>query len=161
MTISQKDGVFNAVVAFCEENSIPFEEGNKVDFDKSQRATIIGMLVAATEAGEMEVKSETARADLKNYWNGTLSNWLRKDTRLNGGEKYVTKNPGSRAGAGDAELKELKKLLSKVTLSGNEENIAAVTQAIEARKAAIAAEKSVEVEINTEVLPESLRHLVS
>ena len=39
-----------------------------------------------------------------------VSNWIRKDLRLNGGEKYETKNPGSRAGQGDDQLKNLKAL---------------------------------------------------
>lgn len=158
--ISQKDGVYNAVVAFCEENGIAFEDGMQVSFDKDQRATVVEMLCAATEAGELEVKSASARQNLSSYWNGTLSNWLRKDLRLNGGVKHTIKNPGSRAGAGDAELKELKKLLAKVTLTGNQDHIEQVSQAIEARKAEIASSKVKDVEIDAEFLPEALRHLV-
>lgn len=160
--ISQKDGVYNVVVAFCDENEIDFEPSSTViKFDKAQRATMIEMLVVATEAGELEVKSEKAQADLKEYWNGTLSNWLRKDLRLNGNVPHEIKNPGSRAGAGDAEMKELKKLLTKVTATGNEENIAAVTKAIEDRKQVIAKLKEKDTVINEEILPESLRHLAS
>jgi len=40
-------------------------------------------------------------AKLRSYCSGLQSNWLRKDTRLNGGVKYVAKNPGSRAGSTD------------------------------------------------------------
>lgn len=157
--ISQKDGVYNAVVAFCEEAGIEFEDGMKMEFSKDQRASIVGMLVAATEAGELEVKSAAARGNLSSYWNGTLSNWLRKDKRLNGNVKHVIKNPGSRAGSGDAELKELKKLLVQVTASGNEEHIQAVNEAIEVRKAQIQADKAQDVEVDFDKIPEALRHL--
>ena len=158
--ISQKEGVYNAVQAFCQENGKQFEDGMKFTFSKDERATIIGMLVSATEAGELEVKSSKAQSNLKKYWDGTLSNWLRKDLRLNGNVPHQIKNPGSRAGAGDPELKELKKLLTKVTNEGNEEHVEAVTQAIEARKAAIAATKVKPVEINAELIPESLQDLI-
>lgn len=160
MTISQKDAVYNCVVGFLSEKGIQHEDGNKVELAKDERKTVIGMLIAATNEGVCEVKSATARADLSNYWNGTLSNWLRKDTRLNGGDKYVTKNPGSRAGAGDEKLREMKKLLAKVTLSGNEQHITAVTEAIELRKAEIAEEQAAKLEIDTDILPDALKHLV-
>lgn len=160
MTISQKDAVYNCVTGFLKEKGIDHEDGNRVELSKDERKTVIGMLIEATESGVTEVKSSTARADLNNYWNGTLSNWLRKDTRMNGGSKYVTKNPGSRAGAGDDQLKELKKLLARVTLAGNEENIQAVNEAIEARVAEIAKEKAAELEVDMDKIPDSLKHLI-
>lgn len=158
--ISQKDGVYNAVVAFCEDSGIEFEDGMKMEFGKDARASIVEMLVGATEAGELEVKSAAAQANLSSYWNGTLSNWLRKDKRLNGNTKHVIKDPGSRAGVGDPELKELKKLLIQVTATGNEEHIAAVNDAIEGRKTILAASKVKDVEVDFEKIPEALRHLV-
>jgi len=41
---------------------------------------------------------------------GLISNWVRKDKRLNGNVSYVAKNPGSRAGASDEQLKTLRAL---------------------------------------------------
>ena len=41
-----------------------------------------------------------------------LSNWLRKDKRLNGNVQYVAKNPGSRAGSTDPQIKAMRVLLS-------------------------------------------------
>ena len=159
MSISQKDGVFNAVVAFIEESGRKFEEGMKVELSSSDRKTVIGMLVAATEANELDVKSDGAKNDLKTYWNGTLSNWLRKDKRLNGGVKYETKNPGSRAGSGDKELQELRKLLTQVQATGIEENIKAVQDAIDVRLAKIQAAKAPKFEVDKDKLPEGVRHL--
>lgn len=160
MSTSQKEGVFHAVVAFFEESNRKFESGMKVELNTAERKTIIGMLVAATVAGELEVKSAQASADLNKYWNGTLSNWLRRDERLNGGVKEVLpKNPGSRQGSGDAELKELKKLLAQVTLSGVQEHITAVQKAIDARNAHIAAEQAKKVAIDFSKLDPKLRAL--
>ena len=156
MTISQKDGVFNAVQAFMVESGRQFEEGMKVELNRDERTTVIGMLVAATNAGELQVKSPKARADLKEYWSGTLSNWLRKDERLNGNVKHEIKNPGSRAHVGDKQLREMKKLLDRV--KGTEDE-AEVQAAIDARVAERAAEKAAKTEIDVNELPEALRHL--
>lgn len=149
MSTSQKEGVFGAVVAFMEENNRVYEEGMKVELNTAERKTVITMLIAATQAGELEVKSPEASKDLNKYWNGTLSNWLRRDSRLNGGiEKVEPKNPGSRQGVGDAELKELKKLLHQVTLTGIAEHITAVEKAIDERNKVIAAEQAKKLAID-------------
>ena len=47
---------------------------------------------------------------MRSYASGLVNNWFRKDIRLNGGMKYEVKNPGSRQGAGDQQLKALKTL---------------------------------------------------
>ena len=152
---SQKEGVFNAIEAFMIENNKEFEVGAKCTLSTEDRKTVIGMLVSATHANELEVKSKKAQADLNAYWNGTVSNWLRKDTRLNGGSKYVTKNPGSRSS--DAQLKNLKLLLIKVKGSEHESD---VVEAITKRTEEIAVEKNKAVEIDTSFLPDSLKNLV-
>jgi hypothetical protein len=92
---------------------------------------------------------------LKKYVSGLLNNWLRKDTDLNNGQKYVAKNPGSRAGSGDAQVRELKKLLKQVAGTDNE---SAVQEALDARIAEIKPVKTIEIDVAK--LPESLRHLV-
>lgn len=162
--ISQKQAVYDAVVAFCDENNIKFEDGMKMEFNKEQRATIVGMLVTFTEAGEVDVKSEKARANLANYWNGTLSNWLRKDLRLNGNVKHTIKNPGSRAGSGDDLLKNLKKLKAQVELKADYEgktgHIAEIQAEIDKRMEAIAVEKAAKVEVDPSKLPEHLKKYV-
>lgn len=158
MSVSQKDGVFGAVVAYLEEKSIPFEEGAKaVDLSTDARKTIVGMLVAATEAGELTRKSNKSGQSLEQYWSGTLSNWLRRDPRLNGGvEKVEPKNPGSRAGSGDAELRELKKLMQQVEVTGNAEHITAVQEAIDNRMKIVEAEKAKKIAVDLSKIDPSL-----
>ena len=160
MSISQKDGVYNAVVAFMEENERSFEDNMKVELGTEDRKTVVVMLVEATEAGELTVRSEKASADLPKYWEGTLSNWLRKDERLNGGVDYEPKNPGSRSGSGDGELRELKKLLTQVKLTGNEENIKAVQKHVDARVKLIEEKKAEKLKVDlTKIDPELLKTL--
>lgn len=112
--------------------------------------------------GTVELSAEAAakydtEAKLKSYTQGLVSNWLRKDVRLNGGSKYETKNPGSRAGSGDDTVKALRALRSTLT---NADQIAEVEMEIAARIAAFKASKTPKVEINAELIPENLRHLV-
>lgn len=161
--MNQKDGVYSAVVAFCEENNIDFQDGNKFDPSKEQRKEIVSMVASAMEAGEVDL-SDSARAKhstpekLHSYCNGLVSNWLRKDKRLNGGVKYEIQNPGSRAGAGDDVVKELRKL--KATFPQGSEQRDAIDQEIEKRLEKIRAEKAKSVEINTDLIPEELQHLI-
>lgn len=161
--VNQKEGVYGAVVAFCEENGIQFDDGMKFEPTKEQRATIVEMVAQAMNAGEIDLSTE-ARAKyadfdkLKSYCNGLVSNWLRKDLRLNGNTPHEIKNPGSRAGAGDQVIKELKKLKSTLTSA---DELAAVDAEIQKRLASVQAAKAKSIEINADLIPEELRHLVN
>ena len=138
-TVNQKDGVFNAV-----SEVVQVIDGEAVVLTKDHKSTLIGMLATALEEGAIEVK-EAKRAKMteakhyREYASNILNNWTRKDPRLNGGVKYQPKNPGSRAGAGDDQVRELKKL--KSTLS-DAEQIAKVDEAIEQRLAELKAERN-------------------
>lgn len=178
MSTSQKDGVFNAIEAHLAEcdppRTIPDSEPLKLETD--DRKSVVEMLCAATTAGELTVKAiskipyadipaDKLPAELKSYWDGTLSNWLRKDTRLNGGSKYEAKNPGSRQGSTDGRLKNLKLLAKKVEATEDSEtkaaNMKAVNEAIEARTKEIAVEKAAKLEVNAELIPDELKHLLT
>lgn len=156
---SQKEAVFNAIVElFGHDGQSAFEA------TKEQRAQIIEMVTTGISNGTVEFSADAkakydTEAKVKGYVSGMVSNWLRKDTRLNGGEKYVTKNPGSRAGAGDEVLKNLKAF--KTTLGDDEAAIAAVDAEIEKRQAFLKSQKQKEVKINIDLLPEELKHLVN
>ena len=95
--------------------------------------------------------------ELNKYCNGLISNWVKKDKRLNGNVKYSIKNPGSRAGQGDEQVKELRKLLKQVTSADAKEQVQA---ALDARVAEVKAERTPSLVINTDALPEHLQHLV-
>jgi len=116
--MSQDEAVFQAIVNVCGT----LEEGEKYEPTKEERASITDILVEGFQAGKISLK-DTANnrakladeAKLRTYVSGTVSNWLRKDTRLNGGTKYVPKNPGSRAGATDPTIKSMRVLLQTRT----------------------------------------------
>lgn len=157
MSMSQKASVFAAV---CE---VLGETVNRlVQLTKEQRVKVIDIVTDSIMSKDTDFSPEArakypTRDDVKGYTNGMVSNWLRKDLRLNGGSKYETKNPGSRAGSGDEVLKNLKNL--KTTLT-DAEHLKAVDEAIAERQAQVAAEKAKTVTIDITKIPEELRHLI-
>jgi hypothetical protein len=157
--ISQKESVFLAV---CEVLGV---EGFDitVKLDKEQTKKVVEIVTSAIADGGVEFSAEAqakycTKELIMSYTRGMVNNWLRKDTRLNGGSKYVAKNPGSRAGAGDKQLTELKKL--KTLVANDPDKAAQVDAAIEARKSALAAEKAPKIEINADLIPDELKELL-
>lgn len=159
---SQKESVFAAVKAYCQENGIKHEDGQKLELSKDGRKAVIEMVTQAALAGTMELSVEatakysTAQA-MRTYCNGLVSNWLRKDVRFNGGEKYTPANPGSRAGQGDEVIKNLRALKKNLTATGD---IAAVDAEIEKRVAELKTSKVKAVTIDASKIPEHLRALL-
>lgn len=105
--ITQKEAVFQAV---C--NVTGHQGDGKVEITTEQRKAVNAILFEGFRSGKIELDREYSDAELKGYVSGLQSNWLRKDKRLNGGTQYVAKNPGSRAGSSDPELKALRALMS-------------------------------------------------
>ena len=156
---SQREGVYAAVKAFLAEAGIQHDDGQKVELTKDQFRTVVEMVANTIHGGEVvfspEAKAKYNDFDkIKGYCSGLVSNWLRKDERLNGNTKYQPKNPGSRAGQGDQQIAELRKLLK--TLS-DKDQIEAVKSHIDMRLTELKASKAKSIEINPELLPESLR----
>ena len=161
MSFTQKESCYAAVKSFLEEKGIPHDDGQEVVLDKDDRKTGMEMIAVAAMNGEMQFKDNSrVKYDtiekMRTYVNGLLSNWLRKDTRLNGGNKYATKNPGSRAGQGDEVIKNLKALKTTLTEA---EHIAAVDAEIQKRFEEIRSAKTKQVQIDVTKLPESVRNL--
>ena len=103
--VNQKEAVFNAVTNVC---GVQDEAYNPT---KEQRAQVNMILFTGFQEGTIELDKTYDESGLKSYCSGLQSNWLRKDSRLNGGVKYQAKNPGSRAGSGDASVKAMRTLL--------------------------------------------------
>jgi hypothetical protein len=158
MSLSQKEAVFAAVKSVFAQSGRTFTEGSKVSLSKEERATVTQIVVAGISNGDVAFSSEAATKydtaeKLKSYVAGMVGNWLTKDTRLNGGDKYVAANPGSRAGQGDEMIKSLRALRSTLT---DATQIAAVDSEIEKRKHEIQASKAKKVEVNFDALPAGL-----
>jgi hypothetical protein len=144
--ISQKEAVFQAVKNVCGEQDVYTPS-------KEQRAQVNAILFEGFRSGTIELDREFSDTDLKSYVSGLQSNWLRKDKRLNGNVAYVAKNPGSRAGSGDASLKAMRALLSTLT---TEEDKIEVQGHIDARIAEIGASKKKTVTVDFSALPADL-----
>jgi hypothetical protein len=121
-----------------------------------QRKEVNAMLLAGFQRGEISYDGDfntIPEADQKSYVSGLQSNWLRKDKRLNGNVVYMAKNPGSRAGSGDAQLKSLKALFSTLT---KDEDKKEVQGYIDTRTAEIAKTKQVAT-VDVSALPAELQ----
>ena len=157
--LSQKEAVYNAVNQVCDEHGKSFEEGQKFELSKSEREQVVEIVMAGFEQGEVELKSE--QENLKSYTGGLVSNWLRKDKRLNGGSTYKPANPGSRTGQSDDQVKNMRILLG--TLPEGSDEAVQVQTAIDSRIAEIKAEKAKAKAktIDPASIPADLQHLIT
>jgi hypothetical protein len=148
--MKQKEAVYQAITNIFELSG----EG-AVELDRGQKHEVIEILTEGFKAGKISYDGAIpADKELRNYCSGLLNNWLRKDTRLNGGVKYEPKNPGSRAGSGDPTIKALRQLMASGMLT-SPEDIAEVQSAIDRCQAEL---KPVEKPaIDVSALPEALR----
>lgn len=144
---TQKEAVFQAVKNVCGDVDGAYTP------TKEQRAQVNNILFEGFRSGTIELDREYNDADLKSYSSSLQSNWLRKDKRLNGGVIYAAKNPGSRAGSGDASLKAMRALMTTLT---SESDKAEVQAHIDARVSEIAATKVKKVAVDFSALPADL-----
>ena len=145
--MTQKEAVYQAVV-----NVTGFNGEGSCTPSKEQRAQVNAILFEGFKSGKIELEREFSDSDLKAYVSGLQSNWLRKDKRLNGGTQYVAKNPGSRAGSSDPQLKAMRTLLSTLT---DETEKQEVQSYIDARIKEISVEKQAKT-VDFSALPADL-----
>jgi hypothetical protein len=160
--LSQKAAVFNATKSVLADAGHDYEEGMDVSaiMNDQMRKSIIQIVTTAFLKGEVELKDTpsnraklASEPEMKKYVNGLVSNWFRKDQDLNGGTKYVIKNPGSRAGSTDPQLKALRQLHTQ--FKGTEKE-AIIKKQIDTRTAQIAQEKASKVVVDISALPADL-----
>lgn len=149
--MNQKEGVFAAVTRVFDVDGAAVPATGS--WTEAQSNEVYGHLFQLFKSGQVEYRGGVPADDkLKKYIPGLVNNWVRKDTRLNGGSKYQTKRPGIRTGSGDETLKEMRKLLSVTTdLSAKEK----IQEAIDSRMAELKAENAPEIDVSK--LPEHLR----
>jgi hypothetical protein len=155
MKSTQKEAVFQAVSTVLENDGITVEGNISTHMSRERRASVNAILFESFRAGNIELDREYTDTDLKAYVSGLQSNWLRKDKRLNGGVQYTAKNPGSRAGSGDTQLKNMRLLLA--TLTPGTPDYTEVEVAIETRVKEVQASKIKAKPIDFSVLPADLR----
>ena len=161
MSINQKEAVTNAVLSLFPDYELGGEVNLASILTPETKKELRGILFAGFRAdaivmsAQAKAKYDSDDAGLTKYVSGLLDNWVRKNRAFNGGEQYVTKNPGSRAGSQDEQVKALRQLMKT---TNDEGQIAQIQEALTARIAEI--KPASVVTINVDALPESLRHLV-
>lgn len=146
MGMTQGEAVFQAVISTMGEQDGAYEPS------KAQLEAINETVLGFFTSGATSHSKNPTVPQLKKYIPGLVNNWLRKDGRLNGGTKYVAKNPGSRSGSGDEAVRAMRTLLA---MTPDAEAKATIQQEIDKR----VAELKPKVELDFSKLPESLRHL--
>lgn len=166
MSISQKAGVYVAIMNVLAEAGVSFDDGQTPDakelLGKTGRQQVVALVTEGLLSQEVDMTEEsrakyTDEKSMKKYADGLVGNWLKKDTRLNGGGKYEAKNPGSRAGSGDEQIRELKKL--RTVKADDAEIVAAIDEAIALRTAEIGQAKAKTITVDASKLPEQFKHL--
>lgn len=164
--MSQSDSV-----VFCAKQVLgeSFRSGTPIlDYiTKDEAAAVVDLVTKSIQEFETDLSAQAREkfADpkkLRSYVVGMVNNWFRKGKELNGGSKYEIKNPGSRQGTGDAQLKELK-ILRKALADRNAspESLEKVDEAIQARLIEIApVQTAKKIEVNLELIPAHLRDLL-
>jgi hypothetical protein len=142
--MTQKEAVFVAITNICGVHDGAYTP------TKEQRAQVNMVLFQGFRSEKIELERQFDDAELKSYVSGLQSNWLRKDKRLNGGTAYIAKNPGSRTGSIDPQIKAMRTLQSTLT---TEADIAEVQVHIDARLAEMKPKKVIDLS----ALPEELR----
>lgn len=156
--LSQKEAVYQAVKSVFAEHGVSHEDFTKAELDKSMREQVISIVTTGFENNEVELKS--SQDNIKSYTSGLVSNWLRKDKRLNGNTVYKPANPGSRTGQQDPMVKNLRILLS--TLPEGSEAHTACQERISTRIAEVKAEKakSQVKDIDFSCIPDDIKALL-
>lgn len=158
---SQREAVVNSVLSVLKDRGVSYELNGSTPVSEvltdADKKTVREMLVTGFNKGEIALSEDASKkfignsSEMNKYVSGLLNNWIRKYKPFNSGITYEAKNPGSRQGTGDEQVKEMRKLL-KVT--SDETAKAAIQSAIDSRLAEI---KPATVEINYDAIPAALR----
>lgn len=156
--LNQKNAVYAAITNVLAENNIHFEDGMDIKpiMTKELRAEVSTILLAGFQSQTIELDRAPyeTESEWKSYVSGLISNWIKKDKRFNGNVKHEPKNPGSRFGAADEQLKALKALMTTVNTDADRKEIQGY---IDQRLAQLKAEAAKTVTVNLADLPPELQ----
>lgn len=159
---NQRTACVNAIMSVLTDANINYELNGDVSVNEvltpQLKEQVRAILFNAFRAGQVQYKeSFQAKVDddkeLKSYISGLVNNWIRKAKEFNSGQAYKAKNPGSRAGSTDPQVKEMRKLLS---VTSDEQAKVAIQAALDAKLSELKAAKQ-QVTINVDALPAELR----
>jgi hypothetical protein len=159
--VNQRNAVVSTIISVLNERGCKYEMNGPLSISEvmteSDKQKVISIICQGFKDDRIEMSTDAkvkyaADAELRKYVVGLVNNWVRKAPEFNSGNAYQAKNPGSRTGSGDPKLQALKALYNTVP----EAHKPAVQAAINARLE----ELKPKIEIDTNLLPEHLRHLV-
>lgn len=160
--VNQRTATVNTILSVLNDRGVEYELNGEITISEvlepTDKTKVREILFTMFRQGQVEYKeSFQSKVDddkeLKSYISGLVNNWIRKAKEFNNGQAYKAKNPGSRAGSTDPQVKEMRKLLS-VTADPTAKE--AIQSALDAKLAEIKASKN-EATINVEALPAELR----
>lgn len=160
--VNQRTATVNTILSVLEDRGVSYEKNGETPVNdvltKDDKSKVRSILFTMFREGQVEYKESfqdkvNDDTELKKYINGLTNNWIRKAKEFNCGQAYKAKNPGSRAGSQDPQVKEMRKLLS---VTADADAKASIQEAINAKLAEIKASKN-KVEIDADQLPEELR----
>lgn len=160
---SQKQCVYESVIKFFTQNKTSFKDGQiaRELIDTEGRKVIHDMIFEGFKSGEVALKKEMTDDEIRKYIPGLLSNHLRKDTRLNGGDKYEAKNPGSMTGNSDPQIKNMRLLVKQYEGQPEEaklrESLDAMVEAWKAKNG----KKSATVKVDASLIPDEFKKYVA
>jgi hypothetical protein len=160
--MNQRQATVNTILSVLTDRGVSYELNGVTPIsevlnadDKTKIRAIMFTMFRASKVdfrADFQAKVDDDKA-LKEYVSGLVNNWIRKAPEFNNDSTYKAKNPGSRQGSQDEQIKAMKGLLAITTDPEAKEAIeAAIADRQEALKPSVS--------INIDALPESLRHLV-
>jgi hypothetical protein len=159
--MNQRDATCNALISVLTDRDVNYEENGPTPIsdvlNADDKTKVRAMLFIAFRKGDIDFKSPEKLSDdkyLKDYISGLVNNWIRKAPEFNCDTVYAAKNPGSRQGSGDEQIREMKKLLSVTTDAEAKE---VIKSAIATRQAEL---KPTTVTVDITKIPEHLRALL-
>ena len=159
--ISQKEAVYTITMNILKDRNILFECDEKITtyVTKDMRKTITMCLINAMKCKEVTLDKSFKDKELRAYAQSVVSNWFRKDIRLNGGIQYSAKKTGSRIGLSDPQIKAMKSLLKEVKKTNKKDYINKIELEIKKRLSEIRKDR-LGSKIDANQLPDHLRKLV-
>jgi len=161
---NQKEAVYTATKNVLAENEVQFEDFTNIKdvMTDEIRQSVTSILIEGFRNEEIELKDTPENKEkladnskMRSYVSGLVSNWYRKDKRFNGNIVYKAANPGSRAGQGDDQMKNLRLLKKQFEAEGKATT--EIDEAIATRASEIKASKAKKIEVDLEAIPADLK----
>jgi hypothetical protein len=158
--MNQREATVNCILSVLEERGVEYELNGPTPISEvltpDDKKNVRSILITMFQQGKVDFKDSSKLQDTKymtDYISGLVNNWIRKAPEFNNNATYQAKNPGSRQGSQDEQVREMKKLLSTVQDQATKD---VIQSHIDARLA----ELKPAISVNLDLIPESLRHLI-